>query len=273
MISQILYNKKIVISAGASGIGWATAKICAQKGAYVYLCDINNTQLKKIQRHYLYNKKIFSHKADASNEKEVINFFVQIKKKFKKIDCLINSAGFTGEQMLKAGNDFFEDFENYKFDLWNKSLKGNLSSSFLLIKNVSKYMKKKKCGSIINIASDAGVISPDHRIYESDKSDGYKGTKFNTPLSYSVAKSGIISMTRYLSTYFAKSGIRVNCISPSGVFNGHDKKFVKRLASRIPLGRMARNNEFDGALIYLCSDSSSFVTGHNLIIDGGRTIW
>ena len=147
---------------------------------------------------------------DLNEETEVKNLVIHIYKKFRRIDCLINSAGFTGEQMLKNGEDFFDNFENYKFDLWNKSLKGNLSSSFLLIKNVSKFMKKKKYGSIINIASDAGVISPDHRIYESDKLDGYKGTKFNTPLSYSVAKSGIISMTRYLSTYFAKSGIRVN---------------------------------------------------------------
>lgn len=276
MLNKIfnIKNKIIIISGGAGLLGSQFASTFSQNGAIPIILDNNLNTLSKLKTKFK-KKRLKGHffLIDLNEETEVKNLVIHIYKKFRRIDCLINSAGFTGEQMLKNGEDFFDNFENYKFDLWNKSLKGNLSSSFLLIKNVSKFMKKKKYGSIINIASDAGVISPDHRIYESDKLDGYKGTKFNTPLSYSVAKSGIISMTRYLSTYFAKSGIRVNCISPSGVFNGHDKKFVKRLASRIPLGRMAEVHELDGALIFLCSNASSFVTGHNLVVDGGRTIW
>ena len=125
----------------------------------------------------------------------------------------------------------------------------------------------------INISSIYGIVGPDHRIYEPNKIYKYKGVNFNTPSSYSVAKSGIISLTRYLATYWAKKGIRVNCISPAGFYKNHDKKFVEQLSQRIPLGRMAKPNELCGAIIYLCSNSSSFVTGHNLVIDGGRTIW
>ena len=196
-----------------------------------------------------------------------------IIKKYRKIDCLINAAGLTGEDMLKTDSNFFEKFENYDFRLWQKSLIGNLSSTFILTKSVAKHMLKRKKGSIINIASDVGIISPDHRIYEADKKINYKGVNFNTPLSYSVAKSGIISMTRYLATYWAKKGIRVNCVSPAGVYKKHNKKFVKQLSERIPLGRMAKPGELNGAIIYLCSNASSYVTGHNLVVDGGRTIW
>ena len=134
-------------------------------------------------------------------------------------------------------------------------------------------MIKRKKGSVVNIASDVGIISPDHRIYEPNKKFNYKGVNFNTPISYSVAKSGIISMTRYLATYWAKKGIRVNCVSPAGVYKKHNKKFVEQLALRIPLGRMAKSDELNGAIIYLCSNASSYVTGHNLVVDGGRTIW
>ena len=110
-------------------------------------------------------------------------------------------------------------------------------------------------------------------IFRSLKKINYKGVNFNTPISYSVAKSGIISMTRYLATYWAKKGIRVNCISPAGVYKKHNKKFVEQLSEKIPMGRMAKREELTGAIIYLCSDASSFVTGHNLVVDGGRTIW
>ena len=174
---------------------------------------------------------------------------------------------------LKSLFENWKKFEKYDFDLWQKSINGHLSSIFVATKSVAKYMLKRKQGSIINIASDVGIISPDHRIYEPNKKYRYKGVNFNTPISYSVAKAGIISLTRYLATYWAQKGIRVNCISPAGVYKKHNKKFVEQLSLRIPLGRMAKSGELNGAIIYLCSNASSYVTGHNLVVDGGRTIW
>ena len=121
-------------------------------------------------------------------------------------------------------------------------------------------MKSQQKGVVINIASDVAVISPDHRIYKPDERVDYEGVEFNTPIGYSATKAGMLAMTRYLATYWAEDGIRVNSFSPAGVYRDHDPKFVEQLSARIPLGRMA-------------SDASSFMTGANLIVDGGRTAW
>ena len=269
-----LKNKIIVITGGSGFLGSEFSSTLSDVGAIPIILDKNKASLELLKKKFIKNKQrgLFF-LVDLNNETKVNVVINSIIKKYKKIDCLINAAGLTGEDMLKTDSNFFEKFENYDFKLWQKSLNGNLSSTFILTKSVAKHMLKRKKGSIINIASDVGIISPDHRIYEADKKINYKGVNFNTPLSYSVAKSGIISMTRYLATYWAKKGIRVNCVSPAGVYKKHNKKFVKQLSERIPLGRMAKPGELNGAIIYLCSNASSYVTGHNLVVDGGRTIW
>ena len=269
-----LKNKIIVITGGSGFLGSEFSSTLSDVGAIPIILDKNNASLELLKKKFIKKKRRgFFFLVDLNNETKVNVVINSIIKKYRKIDCLINAAGFTGEDMLKTDSNFFEKFENYDFKLWQKSLNGNLSSTFILTKSVAKHMLKRKKGSIINIASDVGIISPDHRIYEADKKINYKGVNFNTPLSYSVAKSGIISMTRYLATYWAKKGIRVNCVSPAGVYKKHNKKFVKQLSERIPLGRMAKPGELNGAIIYLCSNASSYVTGHNLVVDGGRTIW
>ena len=269
-----LKNKIIVITGGAGFLGSEFSSILSDIGAIPIILDINKESIKVLKKKFIKKKKkgIFF-LVDLNDEKKVNSVVNLIIKKHRKIDCLINAAGFTGQSMLKANNNYFEKFEKYDFELWKKSLNGNLSNIFIVTKCVANHMLKRKKGSIINIASDVGVISPDHRIYEANKKFNYKGTNFNTPISYSTAKAGIISMTRYLATSWAKKGIRVNCISPAGVYKKHDRKFVEQLSQRIPLGRMAKPHELNGAIVYLCSNASSFVTGHNLIVDGGRTIW
>jgi len=269
-----LKDKVIVISGGSGLLGSEFASTLSNIGAIPVVLDKNRNSLKFLEKKFIRKKWRGSFfLVDLNDENKVKVAINLIIKKHRKIDCLVNAAGFTGQDMLKTNGNFFEKFEKYDFKLWRKSLDGNLSSTFIVTKSVAKHMLKRKKGSIINIASDVGVISPDHRIYEANKKLNYKGVNFNTPISYSVAKSGIISMTRYLATYWAKKGIRVNCISPAGVYNKHNKKFVEQLSQRIPLGRMAKPHELSGAIIYLCSSASSFVTGHNLVVDGGRTIW
>ena len=177
------------------------------------------------------------------------------------------------KNLLEGGKGFFAPFEEYEKDLWQISLDVNLTGTFLITQAIGKIMKSQKRGVIINIASDVAVISPDHRIYEPDEHFDYKGVPFNTPIAYPVTKAGILSFTRYLATYWAKDGIRVNSISPAGVFRDHDPKFVEQLAFRIPLGRMAFPQELKGPIVFLASDASSFMTGANLIVDGGRTCW
>jgi NAD(P)-dependent dehydrogenase (short-subunit alcohol dehydrogenase family) len=269
-----LKNKIIVITGGSGFLGSEFSSTLSVVGAIPIILDKNNASLELLKKKFIKKKQRgFFFLVDLNNETKVNVVINSIIKKYRKIDCLINAAGLTGEDMLKTDSNFFEKFENYDFKLWQKSLNENLSITFVLTKSVAKYMLKRKKGSIINIASDVGIISPDHRIYEANKKINYEGVNFNTPLSYSVAKSGIISMTRYLATYWAKKGIRVNCVSPAGVYKKHNKKFVEQLSERIPLGRMAKLEELNGAVIYLCSNASSYVTGHNLVVDGGRTIW
>jgi NAD(P)-dependent dehydrogenase (short-subunit alcohol dehydrogenase family) len=269
-----LENKIIVITGGAGYLGSEFSSALSDVGAIPIILDKNKITLEILKKKFIKKKqKGYFFLVDLNNETKVKTTINLVIKKHNKIDCLINAAGFTGDGMLKKNSKFFEKFENYDFKLWEKSLTENLSSTFIATKIVAKYMLKRKKGSIVNFASDMGIVAPDHKIYEPNKKINYKGVKFNTPLSYSAAKSGIISMTRYLATYWAKKGIRVNCISPTGVYKKHNKKFVKQLSEKIPLGRMAKPEELNGAIIYLCSNASSFVTGHNLVVDGGRTIW
>jgi|TARA_B100001964_G_scaffold225362_1_gene273106 NAD(P)-dependent dehydrogenase (short-subunit alcohol dehydrogenase family) len=269
-----LKDKIVVITGGSGFLGSEFALTLSNIGAMPIVLDKNKNSLQLLEKKFKKKKlRGLFFLVDLNNENKVNVAIDLIIKKYKKIDCLINAAGFTGQEMLETNVNFFEKFEKYNFQLWQRSLNENLSSTFLVTKSVAKYMMKRKKGSIVNIASDVGIISPDHRIYEPNKRFNYKGVSFNTPLSYSVAKSGIISMTRYLATYWAKKGIRVNCVSPAGVYKKHNKKFVEQLSQRIPLGRMAKSDELNGAIIYLCSNASSYVTGHNLVVDGGRTIW
>jgi len=269
-----LKGKIVVITGGSGFLGSEFALTLSNIGAIPIVLDKNNNSLQLLEKKFKKKKlKGLFCLVDLNDEDKVNEAINLIIKKYRKIDCLINAVAFTGQNMFKTNVNFFEKFEKYNFQLWLRSLNGNLSSIFLVTKSVAKHMMKREKGSIVNIASDVGIISPDHRIYEPNKKFNYKGVNFNTPISYSVAKSGIISMTRYLATYWAKKGIRVNCISPAGVYKKHDKKFVEQLSQRIPLGRMAKSHELNGAIIYLCSNASSFVTGHNLVIDGGRTIW
>ena len=269
-----LKDKIVVITGGSGFLGSEFALTLSNIGAMPIVLDKNKNSLQLLEKKFKKKKlRGLFFLVDLNNENKVNVAIDLIIKKYKKIDCLINAAGFTGQEMLETNVNFFEKFEKYNFQLWQRLLNENLSSTFLVTKSVAKYMMKRKKGSIVNIASDVGIISPDHRIYEPNKRFNYKGVSFNTPLSYSVAKSGIISMTRYLATYWAKKGIRVNCVSPAGVYKKHNKKFVEQLSQRIPLGRMAKSDELNGAIIYLCSNASSYVTGHNLVVDGGRTIW
>ena len=269
-----LKDKITVITGGSGFLGSEFALTLSNIGAIPIVLDKNKNSLQLLEKKFKKKKlKGFFLLVDLDDENKVNVAIDLIIKKYRKIDCLINAASFTGQDMLETNVNFFEKFEKYNFQLWQRSLNGNLSSVFLVTKSVAKHMIKRKKGSIVNIASDVGIISPDHRIYEPNKKFNYKGVNFNTPISYSVAKSGIISMTRYLATYWAKKGIRVNCVSPAGVYKKHNKKFVEQLSLRIPLGRMAKSDELNGAIIYLCSNASSYVTGHNLVVDGGRTIW
>jgi NAD(P)-dependent dehydrogenase (short-subunit alcohol dehydrogenase family) len=191
----------------------------------------------------------------------------QVLQQFGEVNILHNNAAGKSDD-LEA---FFAQFEEYSLEEWRKIMEVNLDGMFLMAQAVGKQMViQGKGGSIIQTASIYGVMGPDHRIYEGSF---YLGREINTPAVYSASKAGVIGLTRHLATYWADKGIRVNTLTPGGTESGQNDEFKKRYSARIPMGRMANADEMVGALLYLASDASSYVTGQNIIIDGGLNAW
>ena len=251
-----LYNKKIIISAGASGIGWATTKVCLTRGAYVYLCDIDNKSLNKIKKHPLYKKKLFAYEYDAANETEVSDFFDQIKKKTTKIDALINNVGVAGP----TGT-----IEKLSSEDWERTLKINVISHFYFTKLAIPMLKKNKRGSIINISSGAGIM----------------GFPLRSP--YAASKWAVIGVTKTLAMELGKYKIRVNAICP-GTIKGNrmvrvirDKakflKVSKKLVEKDFISMASMNcwiyeEDIGKMCSFLISDDSSRVSGQVISVDG-----
>lgn len=270
-----LTGKIAVITGGAGFLGRHFADAVAEMGAQPILLDIDSASLDEackglVEKGYI----AASYPLDLTSAEAVLNTVEAIVAEYGRVDVLINSAAFAMKSFQDSKEkNFFAGFEDYDLDLWRLSLDVTVTSTYLITQAVGRVMKRQGRGSIVNIASDVAVISPDHRIYEADERFDYEGVSFNTPPSYPVAKAGILSLTRYLATYWARDGIRVNTISPAGVYRGQNAKFVEQLSYRIPLGRMAFAQELKGPIVFLASDASSFITGANLMVDGGRTIW
>ncbi len=274
-MSQNLFRldgKVAIITGGAGLLGQKHAEAIASVGGLPLLLDIHPEKLEQALFRLERESKIKAqgYCINITDEQALTECAQRIVKEHRKVDILINNASMTVESNSRE-EGYFASFEEYPLSLWEKSLKVGLTGTFLCSKIFGKLMLANSSGVITNIASDVGVVSPDHRIYKAE--GDYLGVPFNTPISYAAIKAGLINMTRYLATYWAKQGIRVNALSPAGVYNDHDEEFVKRLTQLIPLGRMASKDEYQGAIIFLCSDASKFMTGFNLVMDGGRTAW
>ena len=207
-----------------------------------------------------YKISVDTYLCDLSNQDMMINLCKDINKKYKKIDTVINSVGIVGTDEMQGWN---EKFEKQSYDAWNKCMQVNLSSIFFMIQKIYKKLEKSKNPSIINIASIYGVRAPDWYIY--------KNTNINNPAAYSVSKAGIVHMTKWLASALAPK-IRVNAISPGGIFRNQQKLFVKKYIDKTLLKRMAIEDDIVGPVVFLSSTSASYITGQNLIVDGGWTI-
>ena len=186
------------------------------------------------------------------------------------MDVLINNAA--NDPKVGPGQGVqWSRLENYPLEQWNADVAVGLTGAFLCSRAFGGEMARRGGGVILNIASDLAVIAPDQRIYRKDGlADDEQPVK---PVTYSVVKTGLIGLTRYLATYWAEAGVRANAISPGGVYAGQGDEFVQKLTRLIPAGRMARADEYKAAVLFLCSDASSYMTGQNLVVDGGRTCW
>lgn len=270
-----LKGKVVIVTGGMGLLGKTYAEAISIANGYPVIADIrlNGAEefLQKLENET--GREGLACKVDITSEKSVQNLVDQTLKKFGKINGLINNAGLTVAKGSKEFEDYFSAFENYPLKLWKLALNTNLTGMFIVTREIGKEMKKNSDGgSIVNVASTYGIVSPDHRIYQGIKSQ-YGEQPFNTPIGYATTKSAVLNFTRYLATYWAKENIRVNTLTPGGVFDGHDETFVNNYSYRVPMGRMAEKHEYQGAMIFLLSEASSYMTGTNLVVDGGWTCW
>lgn len=207
---------------------------------------------------------------DVSSKPSVQAMIERVLTTFNRIDVLVNNAAIDPKFDAEHKGAHSTAFEDYPLSLWNQSLAVNVTGMFLCAQAVAAQMLSQGKGTIINICSIYGLVGPNQSLYKTQDSEEPPSYK---PVAYSVTKSAVLGLTRYLATYWAGEGIRVNALSLGGVFNGHDDEFVARYSRLTPLGRMADRSEYCGALIFLASDASSYMTGANLVVDGGWTAW
>jgi NAD(P)-dependent dehydrogenase (short-subunit alcohol dehydrogenase family) len=255
---------------GSSGLlGSQYANILSASGANVILVDLDSIKNKKLERSLRkkYRTKARSYITDISNLQEVKKLAKNVLRDFKKIDGLVNNAAFTSKVAKEESDNPYGSFENFPMKIWQKSIDINLTGVFFCSQTFGKIMAKQGKGVIVNIASNYGLVGADQRIY------GKSG--LNLPISYAATKGAVVNMTRYLAAYWSGKNLRVNTLSPGGVLDVtyQDKKFIKKYSERTILGRMARKDEYNGAMLFLISDASSYMTGANLIVDGGWTAW
>jgi len=269
-----LTGRVCLITGGAGFLGQQFAEAVGEMGAIPILLDITESGLVKAAESVkAVVGRCETEVADISVEESLIEAVERVRSRHERIDILINNAALTKYGCDTEPEKFFSAFESGSTTVWDAGLRINLTGVMLACKVVGPIMVKQGKGTIVNLGSDVGIISPDQRIYQRDDETGYAGVPFNTPIFYSVSKAGVIHLTKHLATLWAREGVRVNCFSPAGVYRDHDKGFVEKLTERIPMGRMGAINEYKGAIVFLSSDASSFMTGHNLVMDGGRSIW
>tara|TARA_Y100000768_G_scaffold351279_1_gene302069 strand:+ start:1601 stop:2425 length:825 start_codon:yes stop_codon:yes gene_type:complete len=267
-------NNKTALITGASGLlGIKHAEALLQLSCDVVLTDIDIEKLLTIKKELKskYKNLIRVYQMDVTSENNITEILKNLNKKKIRIDILINNAAINPKQSSIKGNIRTTRLENFSLSRWNQELSVGLTGAFLCSKIFgSKMAKDNKGGVILNISSDLSVIAPDQRIYRQDDLD--ENLQAVKPITYSVIKTGLIGLTRYLSSYWPNKNIRANALSPGGVFTNQDKEFVTKLSSLIPLGRMANLEEYMSAVQFLCSDASKYMTGQNIVIDGGRSV-
>ena len=258
-----LTGRVAVITGGAGLLASEHAIALSAYGAKVVLADFNYDKCKEAVETLLKAKvEATAMFCDVTKKESWEALLEDVVKQLGKVDILINNAGFTNQS--KSAN-FDASFENFPLEDWNAIMNVNLTGTFLGCQVIGKHMLENKKGSIINIASLYGVVSPNHKIYP--------GTGISQPVAYSVSKHGVVSLTKYLATLWADKGVKVNALTPGGIYNDHKGLFLDRFQQLNPIGRMSDKTELRGGIVYLASDASSHVIGHNLIIDGGWTAW
>jgi len=264
-----LKDRIVVITGGMGQLGQQYAIALLDYGAKVVILDLQTREANlkdKLAGHPRSDFMLL--RADVTSKSSLEAALKEIKRQWGIPHALINNAAL--DSPPDAPMEENGPFESYPESSWNAIMNVNVKGVFLCCQVFGGQMAEAKRGSIVNICSIYGVVSPDQRIYRYRWSEGQA---FYKPIAYSASKSALLNMTRYLATYWADRNIRVNTLTLGGVFNYQDKGFLEGYCARVPLGRMAREDEYNGAVIFLLSDASSYMTGSNLVIDGGWTSW
>ena len=268
-----LKDKIAVITGGCGLLGIQHAEAIMEVDGTPILIDKeeNYEEIDRIKNKF--NSECFFFKGDITNENEISSIILSIISKFKKIDILINNAALNPDPALDNSDsrNSLKRFESYSSIEWEAEINVGLKGSFLCSKLIGNEMSKMNGGVIINISSDLGIIAPNQRLYEIEGLD--KEQNPTKPVTYSVIKHGIIGMTKFLATYWLGKNIRSNALCAGGIYNNQPDDFVKKISSQIPLGRMAKKDEYKSSIQFLCSDASKYMNGTCLVVDGGRTCW
>ncbi len=269
-----LSGKVAVITGGAGFLGQKHAEAIAEYGGTPVLIDLKqpllDTALANLAQSYD-EVSPAGYVADITQEAQVREICSRITDRYGRVDILINNA---------ANNPKVDDsdrltnssrLENFPLELWQEDIAVGLTGSFLCCKYFGQAMVQAGRGSIINISSDLGIIAPNQNLYKKEAlPDQLQSVK---PVTYSVVKTGLLGLTRYLATYWAEQGVRCNALCPGGVYNGQGREFLARIQALIPMARMAQPDELKGAVLFLASEASSYVTGAVIVVDGGRSVW
>ncbi len=265
-----LDGRVAIITGGLGLMGRRHSEIVADAGGIPVVLDLPGTTLSEEEQERIRESKGCILRVDITQESELEDALEEVLSRYGRVDILINNAANNPKMEAGSGTEWSR-LETFPLTQWDQDLAVGLKGAFLCSRVFGGEMARRNRGVIVNVASDLALIGPDQRIY---RAEGLPEDRQPVkPVTYSVVKAGLIGLTRYLATYWAAQGVRVNAISPGGIFTNQPEAFVQRLANLIPMGRMAHPDEYLGAILFLCSDASSYMTGANLIVDGGRTCW
>ena len=265
-----LSGRVAIVTGGAGFLGKEFGRVLASAGAHVVVADIEKKRAEECAKRISASTDVeaLAVQTDVASRESVQEMVAMAKDVFGCVDILVNSAALDPKFDPKEAGKHTQNFEGYPLEAWQKSLAVDVTGAFLCVQAVAPIMRERDRGVIVNISSIYGLVGPDQRLYEKD--DGTRGYK---PPSYSATKAALDGFTRYLAACFAGTHIRANTLTLGGVFNDHDEQFTKRYNARVPMGRMMKLDEVGGPLLFLVSDASAYMTGANLVVDGGWTSW
>jgi len=261
-----LAGKTALVTGGAGILGRHFCRALLEAGANVAVLDLDRTAVDAFAGELGGGARVLALAGSVADAASVAACVARTVDRFGRVDVLMNNAASKGTSLEK----FLAPFEDYDPATWREVMDVNVTGMFLMAQAVGRHMRARGGGSIIQTASIYGVVAPDQRIYQGSH---YMGREISSPAVYAASKAAVVGLTRYLAAYWGGSGIRVNAISPGGIESGQNETFQRAYGARVPMGRMGDAEELIGAVLWLASDASSYVTGQNLVIDGGLSAW